>query len=154
MKQILIVLILGLLSACASTDRPERTADSEVEYRGSDCILIRTIRDYSLLDERNLLVWGPGKRAYYVTLFRPAYELRSSIRIGFSSRDDQLCPYGGDGIVVGTFNREKVGIQAISRVTKEEAEQLLVRYGRKEPTEQQAPEPEEEVEGAEVEELG
>ncbi len=153
MKHILIVLLLGILSACATAERSERTAEREAEYRGSDCILIRTIRDYSLLDDRNLLIWGPGKRAYYVTLFRPAYELRSSIRIGFSSRDDQLCPYGGDGIVVGTLNREKVGIQAISRVTEEEAEQLLVRYGRKEPTEQQAPESEE-VEGAEVEELG
>jgi hypothetical protein len=153
MKQILAVILLGILSACASTDGPERTADSEVEYRGSDCILIRTIRDYTLLDDQNLLIWGPGKRAYYVTLFRPAFELRSSIRIGFSSRDDQLCPYGGDGIVAGTFNRETIGIRAISRVTEEEAEQLLVRYGRKEPSEQQAPEPEE-VEGAEVEELG
>lgn len=141
------------MSACASTEGPERTAEREVEYRGSDCILIRSVRDYTLLDDQNLLIWGPGKRAYYVTLFRPAFELRSSIRIGFSSRDDQLCPYGGDGIVVGTFNRETISIQAISRVTEEEAEQLLVRYGRKEPSEQQAPEPEE-VEGAEVEELG
>lgn len=153
MKQLVIVLILGILSACASPDGRQRTAGDEVEYRGSDCILIRTVRDYSLLDDRNLLIWGPGKRAYYVTLFRPAFELRSSIRIGFSSRDDQLCPYGGDAIVVGTFNREEIGIQAISRVSEEEAEQLLVRYGRKEPDEQQAPEPAE-VEGAEVEELG
>lgn len=153
MKQLLIVLILGILSACASSDGRQRTADNEVEYRGSDCILIRTVRDYSLLDDRNLLIWGPGNRAYYVTLFRPAFELRSSIRIGFSSRDDQLCPYGGDAIVAGTFNREEIGIQAISRVSEEEAEQLLVRYGRKEPDEQQAPEPAE-VEGAEVEELG
>ena len=153
MKPILIIVFLFFTSACASSGDGRQAAGGGIESRGSDCILIRTIRDYTLLDDRNLLIYGPAKRAYYVTLVRPAYELRSSIRIGFSSRDDNLCPYGGDGIVVGTFNPETVSIRAISRVTEEEAEQLLVRYGRKEPSEQQAPAPED-VKGAEVEELG
>ena len=153
MKQLLIIIFLVFTSACASSGDERQAAREGIGSRGSDCILIRTIRDYTLLDDRNLLIYGPAKRAYYVTLVRPAYELRSSIRIGFSSRDDNLCPYGGDGIVVGTFNPETVSIRAISRVTEEEAEQLLVRYGRKEPSEQQAP-ASEEVKGAEVEELG
>jgi hypothetical protein len=73
--------------------------------------------------------------------------------LGFDSRDDQLCPFGGDGIVVGSLHQESIGIQSISRVSEEQAEQLLIRYGRKEPAEQQAPPPKD-VEGAEVEELG
>jgi hypothetical protein len=73
--------------------------------------------------------------------------------MGFSSRDDQLCPYGGDGIVVGSLSRDTIAIRAISRVSEEQADQLLIRYGRKEPAEQQAPAPED-VKGAEVEELG
>lgn len=138
---------------CAVSAPAENGARAEAEFRGSDCILIRTIRDYTPLDDRNMLIWGPGKRAYYVTLIRPAFELRSSFRMGFSSRDDQLCPYGGDGIVVGSLSQDTVGIRAISRVSEEQADQLLIRYGRKEPAEQQAPAPED-VKGAEVEELG
>lgn len=124
-----------------------------MDYSGSDCILIRTIRDYRLLDDRNLLIYGPGDRAYYVTLFRPSFELRSSFQMGFSSRDDRLCPFGGDAIVVGSMRREEIAIQSISRVTEEQEEQLLVRYGKKEPAGEQAPAPKD-VKGAEVEELG
>lgn len=153
LKHLITVATLCFTISCASTDGTNATAERDIDYHGSDCILIRTIRDYSLLDDRNLLIWGPGKRGYYVTLFRPSFELRSSFQLGFDSRDDQLCPYGGDGIVVGSLHRETIGIQSISRVSEEQAEQLLIRYGRKEPAEQQAPPPKD-VKGAEVEELG
>ncbi len=129
-------------------------ARGDVDYSGSDCILIRTIRDYRTLDDRNLLIYGPANRAYYVTLFRPSFELRSSFQMGFESRDDQLCPFGGDAIVVGSLRRESIAIQSISRVSEEQEEQLLVRYGKKDPAPgQQTPEPKD-VKGAEVEELG
>jgi hypothetical protein len=142
----------SLVASCASTGGQAPSAAGDIDYHGSDCIFIRTIRDYSELDDQNLLIWGPGKRAYYVTLFRPSFELRSSFQLGFDSRDDQLCPFGGDQVVVGGLNREAIGIQSISEVSEEQAEQLLIRYGRKEPAEQQAPPPKE-VKGAEVEEL-
>lgn len=151
--QIFILVFSCAVAGCAGSGQAETDSRADAEYRGSDCILIRTIRDYTPLDDRNLLIWGPAKRAYYVTLVRPAFELRSSFRMGFSSRDDQLCPYGGDGIVVGSLSRDTIGIRAISRVSEEQADQLLIRYGRKEPAEQQAPAPED-VKGAEVEELG
>jgi hypothetical protein len=73
--------------------------------------------------------------------------------MSFSSRDDQLCPYGGDRVVFGSFNPDSIGIQSISRISAEQADELLIRYGRKEPEEQTAPEPAD-VAGAEVEELG
>jgi hypothetical protein len=151
--QLFIVIISSSMAGCASSGEADGDRRADADYRGSDCILIRTIRDYSPLDDRNLLIWGPGKRAYHVTLVRPTFDLRSSFRMGFSSRDDQLCPYGGDGIVVGSFNPDTISIRAISRVSEEQADQLLIRYGRKEPAEQQAPAPED-VKGAEVEELG
>jgi len=151
--QSVIVLISCVMAGCATSDEARSGAAEDMDYGGSDCILIRTIRDYTPLDDTNLLIWGPAKRGYHVTLFRPAFELGSSFRMGFSSRDDQLCPFGGDGIVVGSLAREKIGIRSISRVSEEQAEQLLIRYGRKEPAEQQAPAPED-VKGAEVEELG
>ena len=153
LRQLFIIVSSCVVTACASSDQAENSTAGDIDYRGNDCILISTIRDYTPLDDHNLLIWGPARRGYLVTLVRSAFDLRSSFRMGFSSRDDQLCPYGGDGIVVGSFSPDTVGIRAISRVSEEQADQLLIRYGRKEPAEQQAPAPED-VKGAEVEELG
>ncbi|MDZ7643663.1 MAG: DUF6491 family protein [Woeseiaceae bacterium] len=151
--QIVILLILGgISSSCLATDRRSATLD-DLDLRGSDCILIRTVRDYTPLDDRNLLIWGPAKRGYYVSLFRPVFGMRSSLRLGFSSRDDRLCPYGGDSVVFGGLNTEKVRISSISRVNAEQAAEILVRYGKKEPPRQKDPAPAD-VKGAEVEELG
>lgn len=148
-----MLLSSGVLVACAGSGEPSSTAGRDLSSSGSDCILIRSVRDYTPLDDRNLLIWGPARRAYHVTLFRPAFELRSSFQMSFSSRDDQLCPYGGDQIVFGSFNPESIGIQSISRISAQQADELLIRYGRREPEQQTAPEPAD-VAGAEVEELG
>ncbi|MGB5352209.1 MAG: DUF6491 family protein [Woeseia sp.] len=144
-----IVCMLSL-AACAQAE-PKKFAD-EPELRGSDCILIRTIRDYTPLDDRTLLIWGPAKRGYLVKLSRPAFGIRSSFGLGFSSRDDQLCPYGGDSIVFGTMGDDEVSVQSISRVSKEQAEELKIRYGKKGPAENTPAAPDA-VKGAEVEEL-
>jgi hypothetical protein len=153
LKPLVAILALSGLAGCAGTGEERTAAAQDIDYRGSDCILIPTIRDYRTLDDRNLLIYGPANRAYFVTLFRPSFELRSSFQMGFSSRDDRLCPYGGDAIVVGSLNPEEIAIQSISRVTDEQVDQLLVRFGKKEPAEQPTPEPGK-VKGAEVEELG
>ena len=73
--------------------------------------------------------------------------------MAFSSRDDWLCPYGGDEIIFGSFSQHGAGIRSISRLTEEQEEELLIRYGKIDPGEEQDPEPRE-IEGAEVEELG
>ena len=105
------------------------------------------------MDRSTLLMEGMGNRDYLVTLVSPAFELSSAFRLGFSSRDDWLCPYGGDRIVFDGVGNESVMIRGISRVTPEQKEDLLIRYGKKEPDEQQDQAPPE-VKGAEVEELG
>ncbi len=150
--QLLVVTSLTTLSFVTRAQDDPQASPRDLDLRGSDCILIRTIRDYTPLDDRNLLIWGPARRGYFVTLIRPAFGMRSSFRLGFSSRDDQLCPYGGDAVVFGGLPSEKIRVRSISRVDKETAEQLMIRFGRKQPAESQAPEPPD-VEGAEVEEL-
>ena len=153
-KQILIFVIAGCfwtgITAAGDDNRPV----GDLNLHGSDCILIRTIRDYTPLDDRNLLIWGPAKRGYLVTLFRPAFGMGSSFRLGFSSRDDQLCPYGGDAVVFGGLGDDQVNVQSITRVTADQADEILIRYGKKKkpPTEKRTPEPAD-VPGAEVEEL-
>lgn len=125
-----------------------------MDYSGSDCISIRTIRDYTPLDRSNLLIEGAGKRTYLVSLIHTSFELRSSYGIGFSSRDEWLCPYGGDEIVIESHSGERLRIRSISRLSDEQVEDVLIRYGKIEPSEEQNPVPAEEVQGAEVEELG
>ena len=141
-----------LLVSCATTE-PGSQPESDLDYNGSDCISIRTIRDYTPLDNRNLLIEGAGRRHYLVTLVMSSFDLRSSIHLGFRSRDDWLCPYGGDRIVFDGLDNDEIAIRSITRLTAEQTEDLLVRYGKKEPTEQEDPPPPE-LKGAEVEELG
>jgi len=87
-----------------------------------------------------------------VTLLGPVFEMRGSASLRFESRDDQLCPFGGDSIIFGTFGRGGTRIQSISRITAEQEEEILLRFGLIERTEQAPPDPGN-VTGAEVEEL-
>jgi hypothetical protein len=151
-KQLFTSTFLALtLSACASTET-ESELGTDIEYNGSDCISIRTIRDYTPLDNQNMLIEAAGRRNYLVTLVMSSFELRSSFQIATQSRDDWLCPYGGDRIVFGSRAEFPASIRSISRLTAEQTEDLLIRYGKMEAPEQERPAPD--LKGAEVEELG
>ena len=151
-KQMITSLSLVLTLSLVQAQDSESAGVRDVDRTGSDCIWIRTIRDYTPLDDRNLLIRGAANRSYLVTLVYRSFDMRSSMGLGFSSRDDQLCPYGGDAIVFDGLSREQIRILSITEVNKDEAEQLLVRFHRKEPAEPQTPAAEP-VEGAAVEEL-
>ena len=153
LKQLVIVCYsCSVVASCASIGE-ESGLERDINFAGSDCISIRTIRDYTTLDRSTLLMKGGGNRTYLVTLMSPAFDLRSSTQIGFVSRDDSLCPYGGDRLVLDRMSNFDVMIRGISRLTPGQEDELLIRYGKKEPQEQQDQAPPE-VKGAEVEELG
>ncbi|MFQ5981877.1 MAG: DUF6491 family protein [Woeseiaceae bacterium] len=151
-KHSVSILTLSVFSLLAVAQADDLRPEVELDYQGSDCIWIRTIRDYTALDDENLLIWASGRRPYFVRLFSPAWGLRSSFQIGTVSRDDRLCPFGGDALVFDTAGRDTARIASIRRISKDEADWLLVRFGKKDPPDEQAPEPKP-VEGAEVEEL-
>ena len=152
-KQIIAIIIsCSVLPVFALAEELDKLPE-DLDLNGSDCIWIRTIRDYRSLDSRNLLIYGAGKSAYFVRLAHASMELKTSMQVGFSSRDDRLCPFGGDGLVFsGGFSNEAVTIRAISRISSDQAEDLLLRFGKKEPERQHVPAPRE-VQGAEIEEL-
>jgi hypothetical protein len=151
-KQIVMMLTsCVILASCAATE-PSSDVGTDINFRGSDCISIRTVRDYTPLDRSTLLMEGSGNRKYLVTLVSPSMDLRSAFRLSFSSRDDWLCPYGGDRLIIDGMSDENIIIRGISRLTPEQEEDLLIRYGKKKPTEQQDQSPV--LKGAEVEELG
>jgi hypothetical protein len=152
LKQLVLIFTLSIFSLFSLAFSDETDPGFDLDYRGSDCISIRTIRDYTALDDKNLLIWASPRRPYFVRLFSSAWGLRSSFQIGTVSRDDRLCPYGGDALIFDTVGRDTARIASIRRVTPEEADWLLVRFGKKDPAEDQAPAPEP-LESAEVEEL-
>ena len=155
-KQIFIILSSCVLFGCAGAPDEVPEAFHADESRGSDCIIEGTVRDYRVLDDANLVVTGSGRRKYHVTLNRRAFGMRSSWQIGFVSRGGQICPGFSDIVVDDSFGPARIGIRSIRRLTPEEHEDLLVRFGKnlgeKAPKVEQTPAPES-VEGAEVEEL-
>lgn len=152
-KQYLIVFIsCTLLIVSAAAEEADKLPE-DLDLNGSDCIWIRTIRDYTPLSRDSLLIHASAKRSYYVRLLAPSFGLKSSFQLGTRSRDDRLCPYGGDSIIFDRFSGGEARIHSISRVTPDQVEQLMIRYGKKDPGDTQDPAPPE-VNGAEVEELG
>lgn len=151
-KQILMVVFSGVLVACGTATEPSLGDPEPAEVRGSDCISQMSVRDYSVLDDTNLIVTGAGSRKYHVMLYRSAFDLRSTWRVGFRSPTGQICPGFSDLVVSDGIGTEHIKIRSIRALTPQEHEELLVRFGKKQPEHTQASEPEE-VEGAEVEEL-
>lgn len=152
LKHILIMVSLSSLVACASGGEGlETDPDSDV-VRGTDCISQNSIRDYTVLDDANLIVSEGVKRKYHVVLFRRAHGLRSTWRIAFSSHSSRICSRFGEVIVDDGFVPQKIRISSIRQLSPEDEEELLIRFGKKEPEHEQPRQPEE-VEGAEVEEL-
>ena len=151
--QVLIVFFSSLLLACASSGDNYESAGDPVDQRGRDCIWQSSIRDYQVLDDRNLIVTASGKRRYHVELTRRAYGLRSNWKIGFRSPTGQVCAGSGEVIVEDGFNRlESIHISSVRQLNPDEIDDLLIRFGKKVPEEQEAP-VEQEIKGAEVEEL-
>ncbi len=78
--------------------------------------------------------------------------LRSSWKIAFRSTSGRVCGRFDDILVDDGFGPESIRIAAIRQLTPEEYDELLVRFGKKEPAVEPAPAPDD-VESAEVEEL-
>ena len=152
-KQLFIVLSLCSLAACAANEEGSLGDPEPVSSSGSDCISAQAVRDFSVLDVSNLIVEERGSRQYHVTLQRRVPGLRGSWRLGFASSAGRICaPF--DEIIVdgGVLGPERVRIASIRRINDEQAEELQIRFGLKEP-EYETPREEVEVDPAEVEEL-
>ena len=151
-KQLIIVSYLCFLSACASSDSAPGDPYAEPPTRGSDCISQMTVRDYSVLDNQNLIVGAGGKRRYHVELSRLAFGLSSTWQIGFDSRTGRICPGFSSLLINDGMGVDKVAIRSVRRLDDQRHEELLIRFGKHEQATTENPAPRE-VEGAEVEEL-
>ena len=151
-KQLVILLFSSGLLACASSPESDSIARQPIDRSSSDCISEGTIRDYNVLDDANLIVTASVRRHYHVTLSRPAFGLRSTWQIGFTSTTGRICAGFAEVVVDDSLYTDAIRIQSIRRLTPEEVDDLLIRYGKKEPEIEIDPVPEP-VDSAEVEEL-
>ena len=151
-KQYFIIGISSVFLACAGSSEPSEERDPEVVSARSDCISTRTIRDYRVLDEANLVVTANASRKYHISLSRRAVGLRASWKIGFRSTGGRVCAGFDDIIVDDGFGPERIRITGIRELTPEQYDELLVAFGKKEPAIKPAPATTP-VESAEVEEL-
>ena len=131
-----ILASLVAVAGCASTGGGEGS-QGRLDTDGrvaSDCILSRTIRDFTTLDERNLILDAPGSRAYHVVLATPSFSLESEYTIGLIDRDGdgRICPYGRDRVLIDGPLREQVSIRSIEQITEDEVEALRVRFSLEE----------------------
>ncbi len=149
-KQIIVVVFSSVLIACAGADSRPDTDDEEVSNRRTDCISRSSIRGYEVLDEQNLIVTGNGRRKYHMSLRRRAYGLRTALGIDFDTSGMRVCA-GFDALRYGDRN-DVVRIATIVELSPEDYEDLLIRFGKKDPEIEQLPAPQE-VKGAEIEEL-
>ena len=152
LKQLIIIVTSSVLVACAGTREPTEMSADDRQSRGRDCISQSSIRDYQVLDDSNLIVTAAVKRKYHVILSRRAFGLRSMWKIGFRSPTGRICSGSGEVIFDDGMGSERISIRSVRELTPDDLDELLVRFGKKEPDFEQAPATED-VGGAEVEEL-
>ena len=152
LNQLFILFTSSLLLACAGTVEPSDESAAEGQSMRRDCISQSSIRDYQVLDDSNLIVTAAVKRKYHVVLSRRAFGLRSSWKIGFRSLSGMFCGNTGEVVYNDGFGTESIRIASVRALEPEELDELLIRFGKKDPEIEQAPATQD-VEGAEVEEL-
>jgi hypothetical protein len=105
----------------------------------SDCILGGNVRDFTPLDNQNLILYGPGNRPYHVVLATRAIDLEREFSIGVYDGDagfggvGRICPYGGDAIIIEGPITERIPIRSIEQIDDTDVDALLVRFGKAEP---------------------
>ncbi len=99
----LLAPALGVLGACAGEQGAERPARPYVragEFGEAACFLHRTILDTELLDERNLIVFAPGRAdPYHVQVSPATAELRHPLTLAFASPTAQVCGHAGETLL-------------------------------------------------------
>lgn len=130
MKSILILTGIGaLLAAGCAGALPQDAGDRAAAERETDCIRTSLVRDWEALDDRNLIVYESGRRAYHVELAQSCFGLDFDTMIGLYDRrgDGRICGFGLDRVIVDGAIPEGCSIAAVDELTEEQAEELKLR---------------------------
>jgi Family of unknown function (DUF6491) len=117
--------LMGLAVANATPATP-------LKKNGNECIFISTVGNYRVLDDRNLVIWAPGRRdAYHVELSFPLFSLNSSFQMAMidKDRDGRLCGFSTDRIGVRDFGHpESASIRSMTKLDKGGIVELEQKY--------------------------
>jgi hypothetical protein len=91
---------------------------------GISCVWLPAVRAqyYSVIDNRHLVIEGPNRTYYLVTLTHQCFDLDTTLDIGISAHGDQLCT--GDAIVI---DRDRCIIQSVETVPSEAEAKTIVK---------------------------
>jgi hypothetical protein len=102
------------------------------EFGTPDCFLRRSAGDFRVLDERNLIVFAPGRAdAYHVQVSMPLHGMPFANTLAFESRSSRLCGYAGDALLLpgGAGGPDRASVIGVYRLDGPALEGLLARFG-------------------------
>lgn len=148
------VLVAALLAGCAAVGdggQPARPSVRAGEFGEASCFLRRTVMDFEVLDDRNLIVFAPGRSDPYHMQVSPASSgLRHATVLAFEASSAQICGYAGDSLLVEQpgGGLQRLSVIGVYRLDGPALAGLEARFGKAVAPVQPAPQP---AAGAEIE---
>lgn len=131
-----IVLMAVVQTGCAHAPPPDTGALEAT--RGPECITLSRVREYQLLDSRNLVVFAPDRaNAFHVVLATPCPGLRLGAGLRLHGDRGRLCGFPGErvasslpGLDTGRERESGCRVSAVRALDPAGLQELLVRFGR------------------------
>jgi len=128
MKTTLLVLPLLALAACATTSKDSSQEGKANPYqarkmqRTSDCMFQSTINGFNALDDRYVILYGPGRNNAYLAELTPGcFQIKNTTALGAVDGDNngQICGYGRDSLAYREFGRtEECRIMSLEKLSE------------------------------------
>ena len=84
-----------------------------------DCIFLKTLYDWKVIDPYHMIVWAPNRKTAYLIEFDVlCSEARFAHLIAFTGRDGRLCGFGKDSVVIPGPIPKRCPIGAIYPLTE------------------------------------
>ncbi len=123
-----VVVAAAVLAACSSTPRAPTGAAAIPSPEGvEDCLFFRTVDDWAPIDRQRLIIYGIGRVPYLATLNFPSVDLQFDFAVAFVDydRDGRLCGRSFDAVQFRDGIPDRIAIDSLKRISKEDAKQLL-----------------------------
>ena len=94
------VVAMAGCSSWGAASRAPRPTVKPGEFGKPACFYQSQVRDYKVLDSRNLVIYALSANAYHVHIIRSLEDLSAMNPIAFSSFGDQVCGHAGDALLM------------------------------------------------------
>ncbi len=127
-----VAMVTGGCASHADGERRPRPSVKGGEFGTAACFPRHSIHDFKILDDRNLIIFAPGKSdAYHVQVSPPAAELRFADALGFESHNSRICGIAGDELIIpdAVARRSYRSVTGVYRLDAPALEGLQGRFG-------------------------